>query len=152
MWDYKNLVTNIPPAQILLLLTHQRGKGKHQLRLQEVFSSLPWFGHCQMIMSPLLWGHSSAEAAEGTWGGGAKDLDRNHLINAVAMHARDKLGSFRGFPADALLLFAKTEPFLHNTKLSQQRWPGQHLIFLLPASISEKGWARACQSLELDTN
>lgn len=83
MWEYKNLVTNIPPAQILLLLTHQRGKGKHQLRLQEVFSSLPWFGHCQMIVSPLLWGHSSAEAAEGTWGGGAKDLDRNNLINAV---------------------------------------------------------------------
>lgn len=71
--------------------------------------------------------------------GGAKDLDWNNLINAVITCTRDKLGSFRGFPADALFLLAKSELFLHNIKLSQQRWPGQRLIFSLPASISEKG-------------
>lgn len=151
------MVTNIPPfgkRRLKFSCSSLISVGKENISSDCRRLSPPCLGlaSAKLLCPRCCGGRAQHEPAEGMREGGAKDLDCNNLINAVITCTRDKLGSFRGFPADALLLFAKTEAFLHNKKLSQQRWPGQHLIFSLPASISEKGSARACQSLELDTN
>lgn len=83
--------------------------------------------------------------------GRAKDLNWNNGIN-TKLYVDGTYCDSSDVPADSLFLSAKSEPFLHNIKLSQQRWPGQHLLFSLPATISEKGQNRPCQSLELDMN
>lgn len=105
----------------------------------KVFSSLPWFGHSKTDITILSMGEPSAWVSIGNV---RRESQRPELEQWHKYCYHTHMGQtaiLQTFPCRLTISFAKSEPFLHNIKLSQQRWPGQHLIFSLPATISEKG-------------
>lgn len=126
----------------------QKKKKKNHQKTDSRRFSLPCLN---LAMVKQLFPYQLSTSQHGKQEGRAKDLNWNNSINTES-HVCGTYCDPSDVPADSPFLSAKSEPFLHNIKLSQQRWPGQHLLFSLPATISEKGQNRACQSLELDTN
>lgn len=128
----------------------QTNKKTWQLK---IFSFLSLFDHGETATSTLSIGEQFSTSQHGkqegreleTWIGIMASIPMESYVHGTYCNPSN-------VPADSPFLSAKSEPFLHNIKLSQQRWPGQHLLFSLPATISEKGQSGACQSLELDTN